>query len=342
MNTPQSGLDPVIVDQWRRANGREGALGPHRSRQVRTRGRRGIELYAVLVELEATAPDDFEQLVYWRPLSSIFTFCYLQTPVRTRRTADLVREYPSDFLILAVQSMGSTTGHANGHEFSSRPGQLTITDSRLPYDLTTHGVSDATGIWVPTELLGGAIADGATVPPTAPDTLLTRACAGLVVRFARDVAIGGVDVDPDTEHAAVEVVRAMLGQENSADDGLGDNPLFLREAATDLIDRHFRDPAFDPDAIAKHLHISKRHLYRALEGSDMSLSGMIADRRLDRAHALLSQPGRARLDSIAAAAGFSSAATLRNRFRGRFGMTPDEYRRSANGHAGQDVTSEIR
>lgn len=324
----QSGFDPAVVNRWRQLNGAEGRLGTNRSRQVRTRGRRGMELYAVLVELEAEQPDDFEQLVYWRPLSELFTFCYLQTSVRTRRTAQRIRDYPSNFLILAVQSIGWTTGEANGHDFRSRPGQLTITDSRVPYDLVTHGVSDAAGIWVPAETLGEEIAGGASVPPTGPDTLLTRACANLVARFARDVAVGGIDVDLDTERAVIEVVRAVLGQEKHDHDQLPENSLFLREAVADLIDRGFRDPSFNVESLAKQLHMSKRHLYRGMQGSEVPLSEMIARRRLERARTLLSQPGRVRLDGVAHAAGFSSPATLRNRFRAAYDMTPDEYRQS--------------
>jgi len=129
-------------------------LGSNRSRLVRAGGRDGIDRYAEFVTLEADDPDAFEQLAYWRPLSRIVTFSLIQTPVRTRRTSDGIRDYPSNFLIVATQTMGKTIGWANGHEFRSAPGQMTFTDSRLPYDLTTHGVTDSAGIWVPTEMLG--------------------------------------------------------------------------------------------------------------------------------------------------------------------------------------------
>ncbi|MFW0793355.1 helix-turn-helix domain-containing protein [Gordonia sp. CPCC 205515] len=327
MSVPGSGLDPVVVDQWRRMNGREGELGPHRSRLLRSRGRSGIDQYAAFVDLESPEPDDFEQLLYWRPLSRIFTYCLLQNAVRLRRTEDLIIEYPSNFLVLTVQTMGYTTGTANGREFTSRPGQLTITDFRYPYDVTTPGTSDETGVWIPTESLGGDIAAGATVPPVVPDTVLSRACASLVVRLARDVAIGGVDADLETELAVIDAVRAMLEQEKSTTD-VRENPLFVREAVVDLIERNFRDPAFGAASVARHLHISRRQLYRGLEGEDRSLAEMIGDRRLEWARTLLAQPERVRLEGIALSAGFSSTATLRNRFRAKYGMTPDEYRRS--------------
>lgn len=327
-----SGLDPTVLDRWQRDNGREGELGEHCSRRVRTRGRSGIEQYAVLVELDAAEPDDFEQLVYWRPLSKLFAFCLLQTPVRTRRTASRIRDYPSDFFICGVQTLGSTTGTANGREFAAGAGQITVIDSRLPYDLTTRGTTDAIGLWVPTELLGSDIAAGATTEPLTPDTVLTRACASLVVRLARDAVIGGADVDLDTEFAAIEVIRAMIEQTKSADDAVSGDPLLVRAAVSDLIERNFRDPTFNAASVAALLHMSRRQLYRSLQGEDFSPAEMIVTRRLEWARSLLTQPGQVRLEGIAHAAGFRSVATLRNRFRARYGMTPDEYR-----HALPDV-----
>ncbi|MCH5641724.1 AraC family transcriptional regulator [Gordonia sp. ABSL49_1] len=329
MNAPRYGLDPAVIEHWHRVNGPDGGLGPNRSRLARSGGRGGTAPYAEFVILEAENPDDFEQLLYWRPLSKIVAYSLLQTAVRTRRTSDQIRDHPSDFLIVAVQTLGGTTGRANGHEFRSGPGRLTITDSRLPYDLTTHGVSDSAGIWVPTEVLGGDIAAGATVPPTVPDTPLTRSCASLVSCLARDVAVGGADVDLDTELAAIEVVRAVLDQSEEPDRRPGDDPDVLRAVIVDLVDRNFRDPAFGATTLARHLHVSKRQLYRNLEELDMSLSEMLNERRLELARTLLAGPERVRLEGIARSAGFPSVATLRNRFRARYGVTPDDYRRVA-------------
>lgn len=328
-----SGLDPAVVARWQHANGLESGLGDNSSRLVRTRGGSGIGTYPAFVDLDAERPDDFEQIAYWRPLAKMFTFSLLQTSVRTRRTRRHIHDHPSNFLIFVVQTIGTTTGKANGRTFSAQPGQLTIADSRFPYEVTTHGVAGVTGIWVPIELLDSHIAAGATVSPIPADTLLTRSCASLVLQLARDAAIGGMDVDIDTEMAVIDVVAAMLRQGDATDLSLDENPLYLRDAVLDVIDQHFHDPEFGTDSVAMHLHISKRHLYRRLEAFDLSLSEMIADRRLEWARKLLAQPGRVRIEDIARSAGFASPATLRNRFRAKYGMTPAEYHRSVTDNA---------
>ncbi len=104
---------------------------------------------------------------------------------------------------------------------------------------------------------------------------------------------------------------------------------YLRAAVADLIERNFRDPDLSVEVIARQLHVSRRHLYRVLAGSPTSLAEMIAERRLEWARRLLTGPGNLKLEAIAHASGFASTATMRNRFRAKYGMTPDEYRRAA-------------
>lgn len=106
---------------------------------------------------------------------------------------------------------------------------------------------------------------------------------------------------------------------------------YLRAAVTDLIERNFRDPDFSVEIVARHLHVSRRHLYRVLAGGTTSLAEMIADRRLEWAQGLLLGPGNLKLEAVAHASGFASTATMRNRFRSKFGCTPDEFRRMAPG-----------
>ena len=104
---------------------------------------------------------------------------------------------------------------------------------------------------------------------------------------------------------------------------------YLRAAVADLIEQNFRDPDFSVEVVARHLHVSRRHLYRVLAGGTTSLAEMIADRRLQWAEGLLMGPGNLKLEAVAHASGFASTATMRNRFRSKFGCTPDEFRRMA-------------
>lgn len=122
------------------------------------------------------------------------------------------------------------------------------------------------------------------------------------------------------------MIRAALGELDYRRYHLPDNPLFVREAAIDLINRNHRDPAFTPDTIARSLHISRRQLYRHFENADESVSDVIASQRLQTACSFLTNRPDLTLAQVAAMSGFPSAATFRNRFRARYGVGPREYR----------------
>ncbi|MDY6811614.1 MAG: helix-turn-helix domain-containing protein [Actinomycetota bacterium] len=122
------------------------------------------------------------------------------------------------------------------------------------------------------------------------------------------------------------MIRGALGELDYRRYHLPDNPLFVREAAIDLINRNHRDPAFTPDTIARSLHISRRQLYRHFENADESVSDVIASQRLQTACSFLTNRPDLTLAQVAAMSGFPSAATFRNRFRARYGVGPREYR----------------
>lgn len=139
MSQSRPGLSPDVLEYWRRAIGVDHPLGSNPSRQIRFRGADALDGHIALLHIEPEDPEGFEQIAYWVPLTHIQACCILQTPTRTRRTPDLIREFPSNDLIIAVHSMGSVTGRVNGFEYACRPGQLTVTDNRLPYDVTVTG-----------------------------------------------------------------------------------------------------------------------------------------------------------------------------------------------------------
>jgi AraC-like DNA-binding protein len=96
------------------------------------------------------------------------------------------------------------------------------------------------------------------------------------------------------------------------------------------IARHCGDPTLDVDHVANRLGISRRGVQRLLEGTGKSFTEHITERRLDRAHAMLSNPGLShrRIIDIAFAAGFGDVSHFNRLFRRRFGETPSSARAS--------------
>ncbi|MGW0037456.1 helix-turn-helix domain-containing protein [Gordonia sp. NPDC003376] len=339
MSTSQR-LSPDRIRDWQTQIGALDPIGDNSTRLFRRTGADGLANYLPAVEMVVDDPTGFDEVAYWRPLSDLLVYVLIRTPCTMRRDPALIDEYPSQYAIVGTQTFaGGGLLRQAGQELQYRhPNHLLVLNNSEPYEHTAYSVADLAGLWIPLELLGRDTTAGqAALAPVVADTPLARAAAAFVRNFAYDVAVRGADVDPDTELAAIDLVRAAVGQRQAVDTfaDLQNRPVFVREATRTLIEQNFRDPAFGAESIAKALHMSRRHLYRHFADIDETPATMIATRRLERARELLSHWENAGLEAIAAASGFTSAATLRNRFRAEYDMTPNEYRRDTLGGAAQ-------
>ena len=93
-------------------------------------------------------------------------------------------------------------------------------------------------------------------------------------------------------------------------------------AALDQIATCFQDPELSLAVVARSLRISPRYLQRLLEISGICFTARVNELRLQRAFALLCEPGPRRISDIALNAGFSDLSHFNRLFRARFGDTP--------------------
>jgi len=96
------------------------------------------------------------------------------------------------------------------------------------------------------------------------------------------------------------------------------------------IARRYSDPAIDVDSLAGRLGESRRNVQRLLEETGKSFTTHVAEHRLQRAYAMLTDPTYAhvRIIDIALAAGFSDVSHFNRMFRRRFGDSPSGVRTS--------------
>ncbi|WP_442349500.1 helix-turn-helix domain-containing protein [Gordonia sp. (in: high G+C Gram-positive bacteria)] len=320
-------LTPRIVAAW------EARLGVDRQRRVRPShfaGASGMREWWGGVDIIANDPDSFRAVRFDRELSMTSAFCSVHSAVRAERTTELVNAVPFETLLVTVTSMrGRTAIHQCGREYEYAASDLAFIAATRPFVQTVSAVSDPSGLAIPLALLGKhrCLAEQPRRPITKR-TPLARAAAGFVRRFAADAAAS--DAPPpssDAELAAIDLVTAALSELISGDTyRLQDDVLFNQQAALDLIARRHRDAGFTPDAIAAELHLSRRQLYRLFEDADQSLATTIADARVQTACEILVANPWLPVGNVAAASGFRSVATFRNRFKARFGLGPVEYR----------------
>jgi AraC-like DNA-binding protein len=99
-------------------------------------------------------------------------------------------------------------------------------------------------------------------------------------------------------------------------------------AILEEVARRFSDPNFDLDIVARALGLSRRYVQKLLEETGKSFTEHLAERRLERAFAMLTDPRHLHLAivDIAFAVGFGDVSHFNRMFRRRFAETPSGVR----------------
>lgn len=155
------------------------------------------------------------------------------------------------------------------------------------------------------------------------------------IRALVDLAFNLQKRNDHTQQAFVEraLLELLVGIGTDFTQGFtmkDDASVALRNQVMAMIDSSYDDPNTNADSIAKSLGFSRRHLYRLFEGSDLTISKMIRNRRVDRAELLLSSPSKKSVAVIAAECGFGGSDQLSRAFRERHACSPLEYRARVN------------
>jgi AraC-like DNA-binding protein len=96
----------------------------------------------------------------------------------------------------------------------------------------------------------------------------------------------------------------------------------------DYIESHLGDCELSLTSISSALHVSARYLNDLFEQENTSVARHIWSRRLERGHAILQDPAQARrgIGSVAFGLGFNSVSHFGRAFKGRYGVSPSEFR----------------
>ena len=270
-----------------------------------------------------------DSIRYVRVLAQSALYTALSTPVRIGVSEKTLKEDPREALIASVSPIhGESSVWQRGRQNRYRPGDLILVPTIYPFSRTVATIHESYGMFIRMSSLGRyRYLVERPRRPSGRDTPLALAAASFLRRFAIETAVAGAEVSADAELAVFDLISAALS-ELTLDDRyrLQDDRLYLLHAARDLIERRYRDPSFDPDALAAELHVSRRHLYRLFEGEETSPATILAEMRVAAARRLLVDDPWMPIGEVAAASGFASATTFRNRFKTRYGLSPTDYR----------------
>ncbi|MGH3903126.1 MAG: helix-turn-helix domain-containing protein [Pseudonocardiaceae bacterium] len=297
-------------------------------------------------ELRSDHEEDFRAEVRTVDLGAVRATLMAQPSMEGRRTPKLIRKSDPEFYQLGVNVRGHVTASQDRRSVTLAPGDLVLVDTSRPFHCIADGGAN--------RCIGLTLAFPRALLPL-PDNKVRQL---LLVRMSGSGGIGPLLsrylvelIRPDDQWrpadaarlatVTLDLVTAMLAHHLEADEQL---PGQTREGALlariySFIQQHLNDPALSPGMIAAAHGISTRSLHRLFHASDLTVTGWIRARRLDRCRRDLADPHfRARpVHAIAARWGLPDAAHFSRTFRAEYGLTPQAYRQKRSSPAHFDI-----
>jgi AraC-like DNA-binding protein len=246
----------------------------------------------------------------------------LGNPHVVERTGQTVRQTPSDAVACYFTLAGEAFFYHDDGVRTVSPGQVIVCDADRPFMRGfSHGLEEL-AVKVPRQVFEEL---SGTTAPTEPLVLdfargdvQARTLARLVGRAVR--ADAAVPVDEST-------VLDLLGGFVSG--RAADLATAHLAAAKTYIEEWLADPGLSASQVACGIGISERHLSRVFATGGTSMPRYILNRRLDRAHRLLTEGPQLGVAEVAYRCGFSSPARFSHAFKERFGLRATDLRHRA-------------
>ncbi|WP_435843065.1 helix-turn-helix domain-containing protein [Streptomyces lavendulae] len=285
--------------------------------------------------LSCERPADFRGEAAVLDLGEVRASRFSLSPLRSRRTAAMIRRGDPEEYQLALLRKGATSLSQHRSECTIGAGDLMLWDTSRPSDNqmpATGGEVRATILMLPHGVL--------PLRSQRLDQILARRIRGdrglaaILASFMTSLEEHGAECTPEELRrlgsVAVDLAAACLAQQLAAEDLL---PSEVRTQALvqrilAFIDHNLGDPELNPAAVAAHHHISVRTLHQLFRGQEESVHARIRRRRLERCRADLADPAlRGRpVGAIATRWGFSGPEVFSRSFREAYGVSPTEFR----------------
>lgn len=247
---------------------------------------------------------------------------------RVLRTPSLARSGDTAYLKIVAPWQGSASVQQQGREACARDGAWVIYDTTAAYEIANPERCDHLIVMVPK--------DGVTDRQLRFDGVMARRLgASGISRVALETMRNTYQELPNMSEAAAQgagemikqLVRLSLQELAGAETAVTQREA-LRDRIRAYVQQHLRDPALSPDAIARALNCSRRHLYNAFAGEGEALGAYIQRLRLQACVRDLQQSGpHARpITDIALSWGFGNLSHFSRVFRDHTGKSPTEFR----------------
>lgn len=242
----------------------------------------------------------------------------------SRGLPEISRHGLENWLCLYQELSDGATFRHGGNEFTTRPGDLLLTDPTIPISGRPRSAHDYRRWMLPRAWIEPHLPPGRR--PLSVQFAGSHGLNGLVQAYLRALDDAFDECDSRELPAVTDNFCRLLAL--ACGGGSGDQDTATRVAklrqVKDYIALHLSEPDLTPASAAAAMKISVRQLHLLFEPTGISFAEHVLDRRLEECRALLESPAsRDRsVTDIAYAWGFNSLASFYRAFHRRFGVSP--------------------
>ena len=263
-------------------------------------------------------------------LGSIAVVSVALGPQRWFRTTRDTRSRSSTFALTVTVTKGAVHISQGGRNTAVRPGAVGLIDGGLPFSVEVPSPTDAMILVVGRDLFARrclprvginavpAAVSGVSQPVSAFIAALPRAVADPTLSATERHRL---------EYRSLDLLQLVFTATSPVTDVRAQH---LARAKA-FVDDNLADADLSPAVVAEGAAVSLRYLHRLFRSTGETVRQHIIQRRLDVAHAALTDITRAnqQVSTIASAVGFKTPAHFSRCFTDRFGQTPSEVRTAA-------------
>jgi AraC-like DNA-binding protein len=250
---------------------------------------------------------------------------------RFLRTRHLLSDSRDDFVLFGATS-GSVLVVREGRAIELQQSQMWLTDLTVEGAVAFNDDNQFATIRIPRRELLAICPDAES--RLAEPLVASPGIRDVIARYFALVAESATSLDPVgqqmTGRHMVDLVALLLRTDRDKTQlavQRGYAEVRLRLIQTELLDR-LHDASLTIASVARSVGLSPKQVQRLFEHSGVTFSEFVLEQRLLSARRLLSSPsGRhGKIGTVAYSVGFGDLSYFNRSFRGRFGMTPSEWR----------------
>ncbi|GAA1141526.1 helix-turn-helix domain-containing protein [Nesterenkonia lutea] len=284
-----------------------------------------------ITPVRVAAAEGFSGLIRWRTIEQTCLSEITADAHTVRRSRDLIDKDSRQYIKLSLQLEGTGTVSQGGRLATLQPGDLAIYETSYPYTLDFPEALRCMVMAFPLKSLDVPLASVRRV--TAVCLPGDSGLGQMVSPFMRHLSenldqlsgVTGARMLRSTFDLLTAFVYTHLPDEDDQRTGARRDEL---QALKLYMDEHLHDPELNADAIARAHFVSVRYLQYLFSQEDITVSGYIRARRLERCRLDLLDPGQSSLSvlHIAQRRGFTDASHFSKVFKLQFGVAPRDFR----------------